>query len=178
MSKAMGRPTIFRFDYGEYGEKKPRKFGFLVRPTLDEYNSFILLLDQVLSENINKDFFQKEVPYEIEITRDDGKIVVQNKGTLQILDDWIRKYHKMDNGDDWDKALATFKEVRKLRQKPAHSINDNVFDQQYFKNQRELIIRVYRGIRILRTMFEGHPSVITAKIDIPTYLRKGKIWTR
>ncbi len=87
MAKAMGRPPLFKNDYGEYGENRPKDFTFLIRPTLREFNNFVQLFDKMLSENINKDFFQDEVPYENGIPREDGKIRVQTKGTLQILDD-------------------------------------------------------------------------------------------
>jgi hypothetical protein len=43
MAEKMGRPPLFRNDFSEGG--KPREFGFLVRPTLKEFNSFVLLLD-------------------------------------------------------------------------------------------------------------------------------------
>jgi hypothetical protein len=82
MAIATGRPPLFRSDYGEYGEKKPRKFEFIVRPTLDEFNNFVLLLDKMISEDINKNFFKNQVAYETEVTRDDGKIIIQNKGIL------------------------------------------------------------------------------------------------
>jgi hypothetical protein len=178
MSKAMGRPPLFRFDYGEYGEDRPKNFGFLVRPTLEEYNSFVLLVDKMVSDNINIKFFQEEIPYEIEIPRKDGKITIQKKGTLQILDEWIRKHFRTEDWGPWDESIAAFKEVRKLRQKPAHSINENVFDQKYFKQQRELIIRVYAATRVLRMMLQNHRLVKKADIFIPDWIEEGKIWTR
>lgn len=179
MTQGMDRPPLFREDYGEYNENKPRKFGFLVRPTLEEFNDFIHLLDKMISENINKKFFQKEVPYETEIERRDGKIQVQPKGTLQILDDWVRKFFRPADGwQDWDEAIQAFKEVRKKRQEPAHVINENVFDQKYFKEQRELTIHAYQGMRTLRMALENHPKVRNLDINIPDYLRESKIWTR
>ena len=58
MATAMGCPSLFRHEYDEHGEKRPRKFGFIIRPTLEEFNSFVLLLDKMLSDDIHKDFFQ------------------------------------------------------------------------------------------------------------------------
>ena len=133
----------------------------------------------MISENINKEFFRNEVPYEIEIERRDGRIQIQPKGTLQILDDWIRKFFRPADGwQDWDEAIQAFKEIRKKRQKPAHSIDENVFDEKYFEEQIELMIRVYEGMRILRMALENHPMVRNLSIDIPDYLREAKIWTR
>ena len=176
MAKAMGRPPLFHQDFGEYGENKPQRFGFLVRPTLEEFNSFVLLLDKMLSDNINKEFFQNEVPYETEIHRKDGRIEVRNKGTIQILDHWIRKYFSTDNWELWDKSIEVLRKVRKMRQDPAHAIDENIFDQRYFKEQRELIIDAYSAIQTLRLLFEDHPAVKSANIEVPAPLREGRIW--
>lgn len=177
MTIGMNRPPLFRTDYGKNRDSKPKKFGFLVRPTLEELNDFIHLLDKMISENINKKFFQSEVSYETERERKDGRIEVQSKGTLQILDDWIRKFYRMNDWGPWDEAIQAFKDIRKKRQKPGHAIDENVFDQKYFKEQRELIIRAYNGISTLRMIFETHPMVRNLDIDIPDYLLEEKIRT-
>lgn len=178
MAEAMERPPLFHNDFGKYGENKPQRFGFLVRTTLEEFNSFILLLDKMLSDNINKAFFQNEVSYTREIHRKDGKIEVQHKGTLIILDEWVRKYFRPDSWEFWDKSIKTLRDVRKMRQNPAHKINENIFDQRYFKEQRELIMEAYSAIKSIRLMLENHPAVQAANIDVPTWLREGHIWTR
>ena len=178
MTQGMNRPPLFRKDYGKDRDSKPRKFGFLVRPTLEEFNAFVLLLDKMISENINKKFFQKEVPYETEDERKDGKIQIRPKGTLQILDDWIRGHHSPDDWKHWDEAIQAFKEIRNKRQNPAHAIDEDIFDQKYFKEQRELMIGAYKAIRTLRMIFETHPQVSSLDLEIPHYLQEGKIWKR
>ncbi len=178
MCITMGRPKLFRTDYGEYGESKPREFGFLIRPTLAEYNSFIHLLDKMLSEDINRKFFKEDIQPKREIERGDGKIVVQNKRTLAILDEWIRTYYNTEDWGYWDKTRESFKKIRKLRQKPAHSLNENEFDQKYIKEQREIIMQAYEGIRTLRLMLQNHPLVQSAEIEIPDWLNEGNIWTK
>lgn len=177
MAKAMGRPPLFKDDYGEYGENRPKRFGFLIRPTLEEFNNFILLFDKMLSDNINQDFFQKEVSYEIEIERKDGKIQVQQKGRLQILDYRIRRFFRTHDWQPWEESIATFRKIRKMRQKPAHLVNEDQFDQKYFKEQREIIINAYSAVRTLRLMFANHPRVKSAEIKIPDWLQESKIWT-
>ena len=178
MTQGMNRPSLFRRDYGESGENKPRRFGFLVRPTLEEFNAFVLLLDKMISENINKKFFQKEVSYETEEERKDGKIQIRPKGTLQILDDWIRDFYSPDDWKHWDEAIQAFKEIRRKRQNPAHAIDEDVFDQKYFKEQRELMSRAYKGMKTLRMIFENYPLISHLDIKIPRYLQEGKIWKR
>jgi len=42
-------------------EKRPKEFTFFLIPTLENYNSFVSLLDKMISENINKKFFKGEI---------------------------------------------------------------------------------------------------------------------
>ena len=66
MAEAMERPVLFREDFSS---GKPNKFGFLVRPTLESYNEFVLLLDKMVSDNISKKFFKGETQHEKEVER-------------------------------------------------------------------------------------------------------------
>jgi hypothetical protein len=177
MAKAMGRPPLFDDDYGKEGERRPKLFGFLIRPTLEEFERFIHLFDKMLSDNINKDFSQNEVPYEDEIQRNDSKIQVQQKSTLRILDDWIREAFRTRDWEPWDESIETLRKIRKMRQKPAHKVSEDQFDQKYFKKQREIIVDAYSAVRNLRLLFANHPKVKKASIDIPDWLQDGKIWT-
>lgn len=76
----------------------------------------------MLSDNINKDF-GSDVAYETEQQRRDGKVVVRQKGTLQILDEWLRKTFRTSDWELWDAAIKAFRELRQLRQKPAHALD-------------------------------------------------------
>jgi hypothetical protein len=131
----------------------------------------------LLSDNINKNFFRNEVPLQSETSRKDGKIQVENKGTLQMLDDWVRRYFRTADWEPWNAGIAAFHEVRKLRQKPAHALDEDVFDQTYFEKQRELITRAYSAIRTLRLLLANHPAVRAAGVEVPDWLQKGEIWT-
>jgi hypothetical protein len=173
MVRAMGRPNLFREDFTK--NTVPVEFSFLVRPTLREYNNFVHLLDKMISENIEKDFFRNEVSYEYDEQRADSKVVVRQKGTLALLDEWIHIIFRTTDWEPIDEVLKTFREIRKLRQAPAHAIKDDEFDQKYFHLQRELIIRAYNGLRILRLMFANHPSI--SGIEIHPYVERGDIWT-
>jgi|LGVF01.1.fsa_nt_gb hypothetical protein len=173
MCKLMYRPSLFKNELRE--NKKPRGFCFLIRPTLKEYNDFVHLLDKAISENINGKFFLNDVPFEYDEVRDDGKIVVRHKGTIQILDEWLKMKFRVNDRKPIEEMIATFKKIRKLRQHPAHAIDEDIFDQKYFRQQREIIIRAYEGIRLLRLIFADHPNV--KEYIIPDWLQSGKIWT-
>ncbi len=157
-------------------DARPREFGFLLRPTLSDFNSFVHLLDKMMSDNLNKDFFRADLDLEAETEREDGKIIVTQKGTIQLLEEWIRKFFRPRNPDDLTQMLQTFKEVRRLRQKPAHSVKENEFDQQYFKKQRSLIINAYDAVRTIRLVLANHPAVKAKPPEINKLLYEGKIW--
>jgi hypothetical protein len=173
MCKLIGQPILFKNDFHE---AKPRTFGFLIRPTSKEYCDFTHLLDKLISENINRRFFVGVIPIEEEHTRKDGKVEVRPKGTLQMLEEWLKKAFIPEDKKPMEEMLRTFKEIRKLRQKPAHAIDDNIYDQKYIKEQRELMKRAYAGIRLIRLILENHPS--TKGYEIPDVIKAGnKVWT-
>jgi len=72
---------------------------------------------------------------------------------------------------------AAFRKVRKLRQKPAHSVQEDVFDQKYIKDQRKLMLDAYGAIRTIREILANHPNVKADPPDIHEQLWKGEIWS-
>jgi hypothetical protein len=74
-----------------------------------------------------------------------------------------------------EEMLACFRKIRNLRQKPAHSVSENVFDQSYFRDQRELMIEAYQAMNTLRMLLASHPAA--ASIDVSVLVNVGKIWT-
>jgi hypothetical protein len=171
MSKLMGREPLFRNSYRE--SAKPKTFGFLVRPTSRELQEFVLLLDKMISDNIDPKFFKNEVAMEREETRPDGKIVVQPKGTIAALEEWLKKTVRFPDPKPVDEMIATFRKIRKLRQKPAHAIDDNQFDQSYFKEQRALMVEAYTAVRAMRLILGNHPKAKSHRV--PDWLYEGKI---
>jgi len=100
---------------------------------LKEYNGFVHLLDEAISDNINKKFFLNDVQFEYNEVRNDEKVVVYYKGTIGILDEWSRLKFRAKDRKAIKDALATFKKIRWLRQYPAHVVEDDIFNQKYFK---------------------------------------------
>lgn len=103
-----------------------------------------------MSDNLNKEFFQGDIGLEEEEQRPDGKIVVSQVGTIRLLERWIKKYFQPREPDSIEKMLATFRHVRQSRQKPAHSVDEDKFDQKYFREQRQLVVDAYDAVRTLR----------------------------
>lgn len=173
VARLIGRPQFFRREYR--GEERPRQFTFLIRPTLREFNDFVHLLDKMVSENINLDFFGRDVSLEEERKRADRRIEIVKKSSLRVLDEWLRSMVRLDDPRAAEDLLTTFKEIRTLRQRPAHAIEQDVFDQQYFKKQRDLIIEANSAMRTLRLILALHPAA--RAYAVPNWLDSGKIWT-
>lgn len=173
MASLIGKPKFFRKEYSR--ENKPKAFSFLIRPTLKEYNDFVHLLDKLISENINKAFFKGDIPLEFEEDFGGGKVKLTPKATVTLLREWLGRVRFPDPKPK-DEMINTFRKVRKLRQSPAHAVNEDVFDQKYFKQQRRLIIEAYGAVRTLRLIFANHPKVRGYE-GVPDWLYKGEIWT-
>ncbi|MFH0943206.1 MAG: AAA family ATPase [Candidatus Beckwithbacteria bacterium] len=171
MAVLMGKPKLFKEEFSR--ETKPRGFSFLIRPTLKEFNDFTSLLDKLMSENLNNDFFKSDLSLEIEEKMKNGRVKVIQKGTITLLEEWLKRVRFLDP-EPKNKMFETFRKVRKLRQPHAHAIHDDVFDQKYFKQQRKLMIDAYGAIRTLRLIFANHPR-IKGYDKVPDWLYKGEI---
>lgn len=174
MSELMGRTKLFR---NSFINESPKSFGFLLRPTLAEFNKFALLLDQLMSENIDKKFFKQDISLKEEKERTDGKIEVRQKGTIALLEEWLTKSFETEDNEAITKAIQAFRSVRKIRQSPAHSIKDDEFDQKHIHNQRAVIINAYNAVKTIRLIFSLHPSVRDNPPHISNQIKNGQIWT-
>jgi hypothetical protein len=175
MADAMGRSPLFRKAYE--GEQRPREFASLLRPTARQYADFVLLLDKLISDNIDTAFFRNDVPFEDDEQRSDGKIEVKRRGSIRILDAWLAiKFRMKEDPAPLREMIDTFREIRRLRQRPAHAIDENTFSQRYLHEQRELMIRAYGAVQTLRLIFANHQKCST--VEVPDWLSEGKIWSR
>jgi len=170
--KAIGWNPLFR---NEYGDARPRGFGVLLRPTREQYNQFCHILDKLLSENLNREFFDGQVPIEEEITRRDGRIEVRTRGTITLLEDWLKQFFRTPDPEPLNRAIKTFKLVRKERQPQAHAISEDQFDYTFIEKQRTLIGKTYGALRTIRLVFANHPAA--ESVVVPKVLLTGKnIW--
>lgn len=128
-----------------------------------------------MSDDLNREFFKGDVELNRYLTDEDGKRVTQPKGTIQLLEDWIEAKFRPADPMPMEQMFASFRTVRKVRQKPAHKVEDNEFDQQYVVDQRELISNAFNAVHTLRMVLENHPAA--RKDEVPDYLRDAKVWT-
>lgn len=158
-----GKPAFFK---ETFKNKKPSDFCRISKPTYKAYYHLIHLFDKLLSENINKEFFKGKV----EPIDEEGR----EKGTLKLLNEYLGNSFIPQDARPMEEMLSHFKKIRKDRQKPAHSIEEDIYDDKYFDLSEELIKQSYKSIRLLRLIFMNFPRV-KEKYCPPDWLQKGEI---
>jgi hypothetical protein len=153
-------------------EERPREFTFFFKPTRKNYLDFILLLDKMISDNINKDFFRGSIDLDELVPVENGVVERRPKGTLRLFEEWLLTQYT--NADDALKFIfKVFKGIRKERQEPAHKITTNEYSKEYDKKQKQMIIDAYTAMMNLRLAFASHP--LAKGFQVPDWLEHGKI---
>lgn len=165
--------SLFRENFD--AANRPKEFTFFFTPTLKNYNDFVHLLDKMLSDNINNDFFKGKLELYDIIKLEDGLVERKPKGTLRLLEEWLCGIFKTDNNDELKDIFKSLKKIRRERQNPAHKISENAYDKKYTDLQKSLISEAYSSIRALRFIFQQHPSA--KNFEIPDWLENGEIKT-
>jgi hypothetical protein len=164
MSTAMGRAHLFR---ETHSRERPPGFHTLLRPTRRAYHDFVGVLDKLLSENIDIEFFGEDVSRIDEHGR--------TKGSLRVLAEWIASSFRPTDPtvNASEAATKALRRVRRERQEPAHKLTDDAYDLAYFKRQDELLVEVVRAVQALRMILSKHP--LTVGVRVPTWLQSGEI---
>ncbi len=145
-----------------------------LRPTAENFNRFVMALDKLLSDSIDVKFFEGKVPLETETTRLDGKIVVQKKGTLALLEEWLLQEIIWDDPAAFrEVVIQPLRKVRRLRQTPAHAFTPDTFSAEYYTKRKQLSWSVFNSLSNIRATFARHPSA--CHIRIPDWLDDGRI---
>ena len=154
MAEKFGKPPLFRSTYE--GSRRPKGFGILIRPTKQAYESFVHMLDKLMAENLNRDFFRGDLELSETAVKQSGETLKIQVPTIRLLEQWFKdatSYNK-------NTMLATFRNIRRLRQRPAHTLlDDDRFDQKFLKEQRTLIQDAYLAVRTIRSLFETHLGI-------------------
>ncbi|WP_305952081.1 hypothetical protein [Emticicia oligotrophica] len=154
-------------------DNRPKEFTFFFIPTSKNYYEFILLLDKMLSDNINKSFFKDKVDLFDLIKIDGGLVERRQKGTIKLLEEWLSANFFLHNSKPISELLTPLKKIRKERQSPAHKISENLYDKKYIEMQENYVKEAYLVIKTLRIIFQKHPYAGT--YEIPNWLEKGII---
>lgn len=165
----LGFKSIFK---NTFEEDYPREFHFLIRPTLKEFHSFVLLLDKMLSENIDPKILSKQ-ERKIHTVNSKGETIITQKGSIAILQEWLAKQYNFTYPEAPGEILESFRKVRKIRQKPAHEINKDIHDNIYFKQQIDLIEDVFSSLNTIRKILSMHPKI--SQFKLPDWYKEEKI---
>jgi hypothetical protein len=131
-----------------FDKNKPVDFDMIYIPTYKAYMDYVSLLEKIVVSNIDDKFFDAIGWKRID---DKGTGV---KGTLSCLTELVEKVQPSIVDD----ILSPLKEVRKLRQKPAHKIENNYYDIAYLDKQHDLSTKVYESLLLLRRLMQTHPE--------------------
>lgn len=173
LTKLIFTKPLFRKSFEN--ENRPKEFTFFFTPTLKNYNDFILLLDKMISENINKDFFEGKVDFFEFKELENGLVERQSKGTLQLFEEWLTSVLNVQGDGTVSELFKPLRKIRKERQSPAHRINENQYDRQLIEKQKIIMDDIYSVLRNLRNIFHQHPKA--RDFEIPDWLENGKIKT-
>ncbi len=154
-------------------DEKPENFGFLILPTLREYELFCHTLDRMMSDNLNKEFFKDKIS-ESDLSADETLEKIDNR-LVRKLEIWINKTVRFSDHGPKDEMFKTFREIRSLRSKPAHSHFKNEWDLIFYEDQKKLIKQAYTAIRTLRLILANHRN--TKSVEVPDWLFRGEIRT-
>ena len=152
----MRRPSLFR---ETYEEQRPADFSFFVKPTQGSYDDFVHLLDRMLSENINIASFGGDVERQERKRISATRYELRQKASISMLDEWLCLRFSSASLEERLAIVKPLREVRGLRQKPAHKIVKNKYDKEFYARQDDLVWKVYGALRKLRCLLATDPSV-------------------
>jgi hypothetical protein len=172
LSQLIGKVPLFRATYEE--NDRPMGFSPMLRPTRQNLDDFAHLLDKMLSDNMDKRFFQDDIPLEEEIERRDGAVEKRTLGTIALLERWLKKRYRDAAGKDISlEVIAPLKRIRTARQPAAHAIGQNEYDDTFPKQQDEILGQATTALTKLRLILSSHP--MAKGFEAPEFLDGDKI---
>lgn len=128
---------------------RPREFGWILRPSQNEWDDFIHILDKLLSENLRNEALDAAgAPRH----NDAG----QNLGTMSRVEALLLAVAVKPEGVKT--ILEPMRQVRRARARPAHALRENVNDRTFVRRQVELMQRVNLSLEKLRSFWQTHPA--------------------
>lgn len=147
-----------KFFKNNFKSNNPKEFNIIILPTKSEYNSFITTFDKLLSDNINKNYFNEKIDL-IEINNN-KKI---HKNTIRLLKEWLEKINV--KSEIIDKIITPIKNIREQRNKSSHSIYDDKYDINFIIKQTEILTEVYYSLKYLLKELIKYYEIKTPSFD-------------
>lgn len=165
----MGIPKLFNKTFGSHYSEMPEGFRNILLPTLKNYYDFVLVLEKIIVHNISYKTFQKDAPHIRSIDRKDE--LGKDKGSLVMFEEWLSKNIRTQENLA-DLIIKPLKNIRNIRQKPAHELTSNEYDVTLYQKQFNLMNDTYTAIRAIRMFFANHP--LAKDVKVPEHLVSGK----
>lgn len=158
----IGKPSLFNSTFE--GEKRPLEFSPMLRPTRRQYLEFVHLLDKMLSENVNRDFFRGDIPLEDRVEASDGSVERRPLNSITLLERWLKAHYRNRDGEDVSGELVQpWRDIRRARQAPAHALREDEYDLAFPKRQDELLETAIRSLTRLRLVLSSDPQARSYK---------------
>ncbi|MGE0704927.1 MAG: hypothetical protein AB7F99_02205 [Vicinamibacterales bacterium] len=171
LAEMIGKPPLFRETFAE--DRRPLEFATMLRPTRRQYREFAQVLDKMLSDNLNRDFFRDNIPLEDRIESKDT-IERRQLGTITLLERWLSaRYRKADGADGSRELVKPWRDIREIRQEPAHSLKPDDFDLAYPAKQDALLEQALNSLRKLRWALSSHEAA--KDYEAPDWLDSDRI---
>lgn len=139
-----------------YSKESLEDFDILPIPTYKSYNNYVMTLEKIVVSNINELFFDH-----IKVNRKNENGTM--RGSLTCLTDWL----DVVNDKVKDEITKPLKKLRNIRQAPAHKIELNDYNKDYFNQQHNLSVEVYNSLNLLRKLINTHPNSKGCTIKYP-----------
>lgn len=133
---------------------RPREWGWVLRPSTSEWDAFVHATDKLLSENLNTKALDACGAPSVDAEGNPA-------GTLKRLELFLTT-RSTASAENVREVMKPLRDVRRLRQVPAHAIAEPVTDSGVFARQRELLRDVAGSLGALRWFMSRHPKVVAA----------------
>jgi hypothetical protein len=128
---------------------RPDSLGWMMRPSQRDWDEFALELFKVIGDNLQVGFFDK-----VGVPKVDEK--GNQLGTLSRLERFLEAHGC--TREKVREAFTPFHQVRKARQKPAHSHRGNITDKTFIHRQVALLWDVNQSLLDIRDFLASHPA--------------------
>jgi len=164
MCKAMDIPAMFKKFYSVDEDARPIGYTTILLPTKRNFYDFINVLEKLIINNLDSQTFTSEgfAIRHVNKFNDDGK----EKGTLVLLSEWL--YENTSPKDIINECIILpLKFIRKARQHPAHELDVDEYNLDYYTKQTDIIKTAYGAIAAIRLRLSKHPRCFNVVVPKP-----------
>ena len=163
-------PRFFTNEYSPGSNENPSGYRGILSPTLDNYYSFVSLLEKMTINNISSKMFDVNVLGISGIPSQNGASPDEKIfGSLNKLEKWLEINLK---SFPINVIIEPLRRLRKERQIPAHKTIENKYDTSLYAKQNLLVFEIYHAMRYFRENLANHP--LNRDVEIPEHLKLGE----